>query len=97
MNACQRKIIINETRVCDGITYKYSLIESTNLQISCYKIPLYSVRIEMLIHENESFSENESVALFSDLNKATDFYYKLVSNLATPMNLPYIIEDELSV
>ena len=33
--------------------------------------------------------------LFADVGKALVFYDRMVQNLATPIDLPYIIEDEL--
>ena len=33
--------------------------------------------------------------LFADVGKAISFFRKLCDNLATPLNLPYILEDEM--
>ena len=37
----------------------------------------------------------EARDVFASEEKATAFFEKIVDNLATPINLPYIIEDEL--
>ena len=38
----------------------------------------------------------ETRELFADIGKAVSFFDKLVRNLATPIDLAYIVEDEIS-
>ena len=40
-------------------------------------------------------SHGRTTELFSDLKKAVRFFEKLVANLATPIDLAYIVEDEM--
>ena len=84
-----------ETVRSDGISYTYSLIENYNRLLSSFGIPLYSIEIRMIFDDTGEMTENKSDALFSDIDKASDFFNKLVRNLATPIDLPYIVEDEL--
>lgn len=84
-----------EFRSKDGIDYSYKLMLSRSKSVASYGISLYSVSVEM--KNNESSSLHKTGGLFSDKEKAVRFFERLVDNLATPSNLPYIIEDELSV
>ena len=86
--SCIRSI----TREADGAQYKYSLYMKESHRVASYKLPLYSIKIEMRSNDN-GFTEAESGDIFSDLGKASVFFDRLVDNLATPYNLPYIIED----
>lgn len=81
---------IRETIVAsDGYTYKYSLSVDKNTN------SMYSLKVVMSSTEGEVRSDTASVAM-SDGGRAIAFYNKLVRNLATPANLKYCIEDELS-
>ena len=40
-------------------------------------------------------TKSETGELFSDVGKAISFFERLVKYLATPINLAYIVEDEL--
>ena len=88
------KTIRCETVTKDGIDYRYELKISESKSIASYGIKLYSVCIEM--HNRESFTSNKTGGLFSDKDEAVRFFERLVDNLATPGNLPYIVEDEFS-
>ncbi len=90
------EIIRTEVREKDGFEYKYSLTLSDGKQVASYGIPLYSVTVEMKAKTDESKTKSDVQDLFSDFNKATGFFDKIVDNLATPIDLPYIIEDEFS-
>lgn len=87
-------VIKNESVVRDGATYSYALIMSESNKVASYKIPLYSVSIEMTDEEGKKTNAH-SPDLFADVGKALVFFRKLVDNLATPLNLPYILEDEM--
>lgn len=80
------------TRKGDCAQYKYSLYMKESHRVASYKLPLYSIKIEMSSEES-GYTEAESGDIFSDLGKASVFFDRLVDNLATPYNLPYIIED----
>lgn len=89
-------IIRREIRRKAGYEYKYELTCSLGDRVASYGIPLYSVSIEMKQDGSEGKSENSANNLFSDLGKASVFFDRMVDNLATPIDLPYIVEDEFS-
>ena len=86
---------ICERRVTDGKTeYRYELM-------LCYKsiggsapIPIYSISAEMIINGIRTFYRTGD--LFTCEKKARSFFDKITEKLATPLNMPYVIEDELS-
>lgn len=88
------KVVKTEIREKDGATYKYELILKESERFASYKIPLYSVSIEMNLFG--STTRARSRELFSDAEEAIIFFDRLVENLATPLNLRYIVEDELN-
>ena len=90
----KESVIRNETRSIDGIVYNYALVMSESNKVASYKLPLYSVEIEMTDTEGNVTSATTS-EIFADVGKAIVFFRKMVENLATPLNLPYIIEDEM--
>ena len=97
MNKAQYpEIIRTEVREKDGYEYKYNLLLSRGMCIASFGIPLYSVSVEMKESEDGRKSKSDTQNLFSDLSKATDFFNKIVDNLATPIDLSYIVEDEFS-
>ena len=83
-------VIKKDVREADGATYTYSLVMSESNKVASYKLPLYSIEIEMTDSSGEI-----TRALFADVGKAMSFFKKLSENLATPLNLPYIVEDEM--
>ena len=93
-NRICEKIIRHETRRDGSYTYDYILKEIQSERVPCYKLPLYSVEIRL----TDAFgkrTEAETKELFADVGRATSFYEMLERNLATPIDLPYIVEDEL--
>ena len=88
-------VIKDETRTCDGITYRYLLTENKSRRVASYLMPLYSIKVEM--DEGGNVSESEIKDIFADIGKALTFYDGLVENLATPIDLPYILEDKISL
>ena len=87
-------VIRNERVVSEGATYEYTLIASESSKVASYKLPLYSIAIEMTDEDGKKTNAH-SPDLFADVGKALVFFRKLVDNLATPLNLPYILEDEM--
>ena len=87
-------VIISELREADGAKYRYSLIVSESNKVASYKLPLYSVEIEMT-DKDGNVTNARTRELFADVGKAISFFRKLSENLATPLNLPYILEDEM--
>ena len=88
------KIIRKEIREADGAKYCYTLVMSESNKVASYRLPLYSISIEMIDEEGKKTNAN-SPDLFADVGKALVFFRRLVDNLATPINLPYILEDEM--
>ncbi len=78
----------------DGILYRYTLLKRESARVASYRLPLYSVKIEME-SANGEISTSRSSDIFADSGKALAFFNMLAENLATPIDLPYIIEDEL--
>ena len=84
-----------EKRENDGIDYTYRLIMTESANVASYKIPLYSISVNMVMSDG-SETDASTRDLFADAGKAIDFFEKLVDNLATPIDLPYIVEDEFT-
>ena len=82
-----------QVETADG-TYTYTLSYEDSSRIASMGIRLYSISIEFInIDGVRGFAEAKEC--FADKKKAVEFFNRLVSCLATPLNLPYIIEDEL--
>ncbi len=89
-----REIVIKQEVVeADGATYEYALIMRESARVASYRIPLYSIKVRMVTPSGEVTSA-EASDVFSDIGKALVFYDRMVEHLATPLNLPYILEDE---
>ena len=98
MNTTEKDCISirTEIRRCEGFEYRYELTEHRDFYMASYGIPLYSISVKMRKIGSEKATEGKAENLFSDLKKAMRFYEKLVKNLATPIDLSYIVEDELT-
>ena len=87
-------VIRTEVREDDGYQYNYQLMMRKSNSVASWRMPLYSIRVNM----TDTFG-NEGTAdltdVFSDADKALCFFEKIVKNLATPIDLDYILEDEL--
>ena len=88
-------IIRKEDITKDGSRYIYTMTAKDNNIVPGLGIMLYSIRIEMT-DEFGITTSAEIRDIFSNLAKAEAFFEKLVRNLATPMNLIYVLEDEMS-
>lgn len=88
-------IIKDVTRISDGITYRYVLTASKSLKVASFNIPLYSISVFMT--KDGACTENSLNEIFADIGKATIFFDTLVENLATPIDLPYILEDKITL
>lgn len=83
------KTVRKDIRKTCGNEYKYELIIHKSEMP-----PLYSIKIELTM-KNGKHTKAETHELPLDEKDAISFFEKLVDNLATPINLPYIIDDEL--
>jgi hypothetical protein len=94
-NATRCKTVRTEVRRDGDIEYRYELTERENRSVAGFGIPLYSVAVVMEFKDSGKRSHGRTTELFSDFKKAMRFFEKLVANLATPIDLAYIVEDEL--
>ena len=86
---------MKSVREADGARYCYTLIMSESNKVASYKLPLYSIEIEMTDAEG-NVTNARTKEIFADVGKAISFFKKLSENLATPLNLLYILEDEMA-
>ena len=91
-----KALIRSEERCSDGVRYSYELSMCESRRTASFRIPLYSISVRMTDSRGNvtSASTND---LFADAGKAILFFNKLVSALATPIDLAYIVEDEIGV
>ncbi|MBQ2876779.1 MAG: hypothetical protein IJE25_07200 [Clostridia bacterium] len=87
--------LVKRDEITDGgINYVYELSVSENKNQASFRLPLYSVCVYMTEPDGtESSSRLDDV--FYDAGQALLFYDKVVKNLATPIDLSYILEDEM--
>ena len=85
------KIIKTAERESDGAIYRYELSQR---HISGFQDPLFSITVEML-RANDKTTRAKTEDAFSDSEKAISLFEKLVKSLATPIDLAYVLEDEL--
>ena len=78
----------------DGAEFRYSLIKKDSGAVSSFGIPLYSIQIELTDSDGRR-TEACAGDVFVDIGKALVFFDRMVKNLATPIDLAYVIEDEL--
>jgi len=83
------RAIKNETVLNRGNLYSYELTARES-----GKITLYSIKITLKTAFGE-ITERVAENIFDNEEDAVAFYEMLIKNLATPLNLPYIVEDEL--
>lgn len=91
----ERTVRVSEV-ASGGAHYKYTLIVKESRRVASFRLPLYSVRIEMRTADGR-LTEAQTGDIFADLGKAVVFYERLVDNLATPINLAYILEDAITL
>ncbi len=94
-NLTKETLIRREIRNDGNHTYTYDLITKESNKQSSYRISLYSIRITLTDSEGIN-TEAEITDAFADFGRAVLFYDKLVRNLCTPINLCYILEDEMA-
>ena len=88
-------LLRKETKHDSGKKYEYYLYVKESARVASFGLPLYSVSVSLTDEGGESTNFYAS-DIFSDGERALLFFERLIENLATPLNLPYIIEDELS-
>lgn len=86
------EIIRREVRAADGYEYVYELIMNESRQLVSFKLPLYSISVRMS-RDGESLTYAKADEIFSNEEKAISFFNRIVENLATPIDLAYVLED----
>ena len=94
MNNTTSSVIREVRREDGGAKYLYRLRVTRSNRVASYHIPLYSVDVEMDYEGKHTESSVNDV--FADVGKALVFFNTLVEYLATPIDLPYILEDKIS-
>ena len=95
MNLTKHEKILRTVQRSDGgFTYEYILSLGESTATSSFRIPLYSITVRLTAPDG-TVTERASHELFSDLSHALEFFDKISLALVTPINLPYVIEDEL--
>jgi len=87
-------LIRREERRAEGISYAYELSMRERMGVNGARIPLYSISVRMTDSRGNSTAASSN-DLFADAGKAILFFDKLVSGLATPIDLAYVVEDEM--
>ncbi len=77
----------------DGIRYTYILSVKISEHVASFKLPLYSIGITMQMPDGEKTSAAAENA-FADIGKALTFFDKAIRYLITPIDLPYVLEDD---
>jgi hypothetical protein len=91
----QKKVIKSVSKTTDEATYVYTLFYEHSKHVASFGIPLYSITIEMITDEKRT--EHTIKEVFADPGKASVFFNMLAENFATPRDLPYILEDSITV
>ncbi len=86
------EIIRREERAADGYEYVYELTVNESDRVASFKLPLYSISVKMS-KGGEALTYARSGDVFSNEKKAISFFEKIVENLATPIDLAYVLED----
>lgn len=92
---CKDTVIRKDFKHDGENEYTFELLMKEGTRVANYKIPLYSIRVAM----KDSSGETTKALIkdvFADAGRAIDFYDKIVRGLATPIDLRYIIEDEIN-
>lgn len=87
-------LIRKESASKDGCLYEYMLYVKESPNVASFRLPLYSIKVRLTLKCGK-VSEYEAQEIFKDSKRAIAFFEMLIENLVTPLNLPYVIEDEL--
>jgi hypothetical protein len=94
-NEMQKTVIKSVSKTTDDATYVYTLFYEQSRRVASFGIPLYSITVEMVSKTGRT--EHTVKEIFADIGKANVFFNMLAENLATPRDLPYILEDSITV
>ncbi len=88
-------LLRREVRTDGENKYFYELLMKESNSVASFRLPLYSVRIYMIDPMGNN-RQADAIDIFSDKADAEAFFDKIVRNLATPIDLAYILEDEFA-
>jgi hypothetical protein len=95
MNKIGESYILRTLKRSDGgYNYEYVLSSRTSSELSSFHLPLYTVTVK-LTDPDGRVTESVAKDLFSNASHALDFFKKVSDSLVTPIDLAYVIEDEL--
>ena len=83
-----------EVRLDGGCRYEYHLSEKRSDRVASFGLPLYSITAIFTDREGNTTTEYAEDA-FSNRDQAILIFEQIVDGLATPIDLCYIIEDEI--
>ena len=85
-------IIRKDEREDEFYLYSYELTMRKSDATASYRVPLYSINVSVTdAYGNES--RGCVTDAFADAKKALKFYEKVLKNLATPIDIAYVLED----
>ena len=90
----KESLIRREVRDDGENSFTYELLMKESNKLTSFGLPLYSIRVGFT-DKNGIFTSSEIKEAFADAGKAILFFEKLIRNLATPIDVAYIMEDEL--
>jgi hypothetical protein len=82
-----------EERACGGMRYEYRLSISESRKTASFGLRLYSVSVKLTDRRGVETEATLNEA-FCDSERAFRFFNRIVENLATPIDLPYVFDDE---
>ena len=96
MNTTEKKVsdIRCERRQTNDGEYEYILSVRVSDRTASFGLPLYSISVAMTNADGER-SESRLEDAFLSSKAASDFFDRIVDNLATPIDLPFVFEDEM--
>ena len=94
-NNTANETIRDVTKIENGTIYRYILTAEKSKNVASYQLPLYSV--EVIMTKDGKVTKNSVNNVFADVGKALSFFEQISRNLATPIDLPYVLEDKISL
>lgn len=82
-----------EVRYANGMEYRYALSARRSEMTASFGLTLYSIKVE-LIDKRGVHSEASLIDAFRSPEAAFRFFERIINNLATPIDLPFVFEDE---
>lgn len=83
-----------ERRQTNDAEYEYILSVRVSERTASFGLQLYSISVTMTTAEG-CRSESRLEDVFLSSRAAIAFFDKIVENLATPIDLPFVFEDEM--